>query len=59
MKRKIRWELLVFDSLVYLLCSLFILVLYPSTIYRLTLLQTLAYALVGWICVTGTSAESM
>ena len=53
LKRKIRWELLVFDSLVYLVCSLFIFMLYPSSIYKLTLLQSAAYAGMGWICVTG------
>lgn len=54
LKRKIRWELLFFDSLVYLLSALFILVFYPSNIFILTPLQVAAYTVFGWICVTGT-----
>ena len=53
MKRKIRWELLFFDSLIYLFSALVILVLYPSSIVVLSPLQVAAYTLVGWICVTG------
>ena len=52
MKRKIRWELLFFDSLVYLLSALFIFVFYPSSLFRLSFLQVAAYTLFGWICVT-------
>ena len=52
MKRKIRWELLFFDTLVYLICSLFILVIYPSSINKLTPLQVVLYIVVGWACVT-------
>lgn len=53
MKRKIRWELLFFDSLVYLLSALFIFVFYPSALFKLSHLQLTAYTLFGWICVTG------
>ena len=53
MKRKIRWELLFFDTLIYLISSLFILVIYPSSIFILSPLQICLYTAVGWICITG------
>ncbi len=52
MKRRIRWELLVFDSLVYLIIAHYILILYPSSIIRLTMQQSLWYILLGWVCIT-------
>ena len=52
MKRAIRWELLFFDTLVYLVCGLMILVLYPSAITVLTPLEVVAYMAVGWGLVT-------
>jgi len=52
LKRKTRWELLFFDTLIYLISALFILVLYPSSIYKLSMLQLCAYTLAGWLCVT-------
>ena len=51
MKRKIRWELLFFDTLVFLLGSMMILVIYPSNITVLTPLQVFLYMLAGWLCV--------
>ena len=53
LKRKIRWELLFFDSLIYLLSALLILVIYPSSVYTMTKLQTCVYAIAGWICIIG------
>ncbi len=53
MKRKIRWELLTFDTLVYLVSALFILVIYPSSINILSPLQVIMYITAGWICITG------
>ena len=52
MKRKIRWELLFFDSLVYLLSALLILVIYPSSIHKLTAFESIIHGLAGWICIT-------
>ena len=51
MKRKIRWELMFYDTLIYLICALFILVIYPSTLFVLTWKQMLLYAFIGWVCV--------
>ena len=51
MKRTIRWELLFFDSLIYLFSALMILVFYPSSLIVLTPWQVVAYTLVGWLCV--------
>ena len=53
MKRTIRWELLFFDTLVYLACGLVILVFYPSAITVLTPLEVTVYMVVGWGLVTG------
>ena len=53
MKRKTRWELLFFDTLVYLTSALFILVVYPSSIYKLSHLQIAMYVVSGWLCITG------
>ena len=52
-KRKTRWELVFFDTLVYLISALFILVIYPSTIVRLSLWQIALFALIGWACMIG------
>ena len=51
MKRKIRWELLFFDSLVYLLSALLILVIYPSNITVLSPVEVIIYILAGWLSV--------
>lgn len=48
LQRKIRWKLLFYDTLIYLIGALFILVVYPSTIYILSPLQLAFYVLVGW-----------
>ena len=53
MKRKTRWELLFFDTLVYLTSALFILVVYPSSIYKLSHFQIGMYVVSGWLCITG------
>ena len=52
MKRSIRWELLVIDTLVYLVSALLIFVIYPSAIIHLTWTQVALYTLIGWLCIT-------
>ena len=49
----VRWMLLVYDSIVYLIVSLALLVIYPSSIDKLTAAETIIIMLVGYICVTG------
>ena len=46
MKRKLRWTLLIYDTLVYLASALLILVIYPSSIDKLTP----AHTVVGMHC---------
>ena len=53
LNRSVRWGLLFFDSLVFLLCAAVIFIVYPSTIYRITLGQAALYSLIAWIFVTG------
>ena len=53
MKRSIRWELIIFDSLIYLVSALMIFVIYPSTITRLAMNEIALYAFVAWFCITG------
>ena len=53
MKRKNRWELLLFDTLVYAVTALFIMVIYPSSIRVLSPMQQVTYIIIGWVCVTG------
>ena len=52
MKRTIRWELLFFDTLVFLISGLVILVFYPSAITVLSPLEVCVYMVVGWSLVT-------
>ncbi len=51
MNQKIRWGLVFYDALVYLISALFILVIYPSTINVLTAVQIVLYIAVGWTCI--------
>ncbi len=53
MKQKIRWELLFFDTLIYLISALVIFVFYPSAIIHLSAGQVVFYTAIGWICITG------
>ena len=52
-RKRIRWELVLIDTLVYLANAIFILVIYPSSIYRLSPLQMAAYGFIGWACTMG------
>ena len=47
-RKRIRWELVLIDTLVYLANAIFILVIYPSSIYRLSPLQMAAYGFIAW-----------
>ena len=51
MHLKRRWILRFYDLVIFLLSALFILVIYPSHIDRLTFGQAAAYAGVGLLCV--------
>ena len=53
MNRKIRWELVFFDSLVFLFSALMIFVFYPSSISHLTRDKIILYTVIGWALVTG------
>ena len=53
MKPKTRWELVLFDSLIYLASAMLILVVYPSNITEITTEQVIIFTLVGWVLVTG------
>ena len=52
MKRKIRWELIFFDALVFLISALMIFVVYPSSVSHLTRDQIILYTVIGWSLVT-------
>ena len=51
MKRKIRWALMIYDSLIFLICALFILVIYPSNIDALTPSLIMLHTAVGLLCI--------
>lgn len=51
MKRKIRWTLLIYDTIVFLVSAFFILVVYPSSVDRLSPQHVTAYMIVGLLCV--------
>ncbi len=53
MNRSIRWELIIFDSIVFLISALLIFVFYPSAISQLSGSQIVIYIFIGWLCVTG------
>ena len=50
MKRKLRWTLLIYDTLVYLASALLILVIYPSSIDKLTPALVAIHTVVGMLC---------
>ena len=47
MKRKYRWTLLIYDSLVYLASALLILIIYPSSIDKLTPALIVSHTIMG------------
>lgn len=51
MKRKIRWALVFYDTIIYLFSSIIILVIYPSSIDHLTPILTIIHILLGYICI--------
>ncbi len=51
MKHKIRWTLLFYDTLLYLLSTYFILVVYPSSIDRLTPRLVAGHMIFGFLCI--------
>ncbi len=51
MRRKIRWALVAYDAVIYLLSSIFILVIYPSSIDRLTSGLIVIHIIIGYVCV--------
>ncbi len=51
MSNKIRWKLLFFDTILYLMSAVLILMVYPSSIYVLSPLQIVMYTVLGWVCV--------
>ena len=53
LKMKIRWRLLGFDTLIWLISALIILVIYPSSIYIMTWKHAAIYTAVGWLCIMG------
>jgi len=48
--KKIRWELVFFDLLVFLISAMLIMVVYPSSINRLTALDIALHILIGAVC---------
>ena len=56
MKSKVRWMLVFYDAIVFLLCALFILVIYPSSIDRLSSGIIAIYTLVSVAVVFGARA---
>ena len=50
MKAKIRWMLMLYDLLIYLACALLVLVIYPSSIDKLTPLLIVEHTAVGSAC---------
>ena len=51
MGRKIRWMLVLYDTLVYLTSCIFILIIYPSSIDRLNPALVAVHMVVGFLCV--------
>ena len=51
MSHKLKWKLLFFDTLVFWVIALFIFVIYPSAIIRLSLEEVLLHTAVGYACV--------
>ena len=51
MKHKIRWTVVLYDTLLYLLSSYFILVVYPSSIDHLTPALVFGHMVVGYVCI--------
>ena len=52
MKQRIRWGLLFYDTLVFLISALFILVIYPSNVSQLSVGSILLFTFTGWLCVS-------
>ena len=53
LKRSTRWELVIIDTIIYLISALLIFVIYPSAISHLTWMKVVLYTLIGWLCITG------
>ena len=51
MRQKIRWMLVVYDAVVYLACALLILIIYPSSIDKLTPALVAAHTALGFFCI--------
>ena len=50
-KRRLRWGLVFYDALIYLISSIFALVIYPSRLDMLTPNLIIAHAVLGFVCV--------
>ena len=50
MKRKIRWLLLTYDTVIYLACAVFILMIFPSLIGNVPFDIVLMHILLAWVC---------
>ena len=50
-KRRLRWGLVFYDTLIYLISSYFALVIYPSRLDMLTPNLIIAHAVLGFVCV--------
>ena len=51
MRQRIRWKLFLFDLLFYLFAAVFILVIYPSSVDKLTAAEQVIYIVFGAVCV--------
>ena len=51
MKRKIRWALASYDTVVYLITAIFIMIIYPSSIDHLTPALTAIHIVIGYACI--------
>ena len=50
-EHKLRWTLVAYDTLLYFLSSVFILIIYPSSIDNLSLSLVVGHIIVGFLCV--------
>lgn len=50
MRRKIKWLLLAYDTLVYICCAIFILFIYPGSGDNLITKEMIIYTVAAWFC---------
>ena len=50
MGHKLKWKLLIYDTIVYLLSAVLILIIYPRSVDHLTMELVIIHMITGYLC---------